>query len=107
MIDADLRNAFDDIYRHDRWTHGSGPGSLPSSTIEYRAFVERFIKENDVRTVTDLGCGDWQSSRLMDWSGLHYVGFDVVDFIVERNREQFARENVRFELLTDISELPG
>jgi SAM-dependent methyltransferase len=107
MIDPKTRNAFEDIYREDRWTHGSGPGSVASSTIEYRAFVERFIKENDVKSVTDLGCGDWQFSKLMDWSGIDYVGFDVVDFIVERNNSKHATKNISFRTLQDIDDLPG
>ncbi len=107
MVDANLRGTFEEIYREDRWTNGSGPGSSPSSTIEYRAFVERFIKENDVRSVTDLGCGDWQFSRLMDWSNVEYDGFDLVGFLIERNREQFGRSNIRFEQLNDIGDLPG
>lgn len=102
-----LEDVFQDIYDNDLWTNGSGPGSTPQSTIEYRAFVERFIIENDVRTVTDLGCGDWQFSRLMDWSQCDYVGFDVVTSVIERNRKLYARDNVRFEKLNNIAELPG
>lgn len=107
MIDAELTNTFEDIYRQDRWTNGSGPGSAPSSTIEYRAFIERFIKENEVRSVTDLGCGDWQFSKLIDWTGVEYTGFDIVDFIIERNVRDYGADNVRFQLLTDIADLPG
>lgn len=107
MINPALTDAFRSIYIEDRWTNGSGPGSVASSTIEYRAFVERFIRENDVRTVTDLGCGDWQFSRLMDWSGVDYVGFDVVDFLIDRNRAAHGRTNIRFEVLNDIGDLPG
>ena len=107
MVDSNLRNAFEEIYRQDRWTNGSGPGSAPSSTIEYRAFVERFINENNVRSVTDLGCGDWQFSRLMDWSNIDYVGYDLVGFLIERNRKEYGRDNIRFEQMDDIRDLPG
>ncbi len=106
MID-DLRIAFEEIYREDRWSNGSGPGSMPSSTIEYRAFIERFIKENEVRSVTDLGCGDWQFSRLIDWSDVDYVGFDVVGHLIERNRREYGRKNIRFQQFEDVSDLPG
>jgi SAM-dependent methyltransferase len=103
----DLRIAFEEIYREDRWSNGSGPGSMPSSTIEYRAFIERFIKENEVRSVTDLGCGDWQFSRLIDWSDVDYVGFDVVGHLIERNRREYGRKNIRFQQFEDVSDLPG
>ena len=107
MIDAQTREAFETIYRNDSWTHGSGPGSVPSSTIEYRAFVERFMVENNVRTVTDLGCGDWQFSKLIDWSNVEYTGFDIVDSVIQRNKAVYGAANVTFELLADIDNLPG
>jgi SAM-dependent methyltransferase len=107
VIGTELTEAFERIYREDLWTNGSGPGSAASSTIEYRAFVERFIKENRVRSVTDLGCGDWQFSALMDWSGVDYLGLDVVASLIDRNRERHGRSNIRFDRMTGIDDLPG
>src|SRR3982751_2527103 len=89
-----LQLKFEEIYREDHWTNGSGPGSLPKHTIEYRAFLSRFITENKIETVTDLGCGDWQSARLMDWTGIHYIGLDVVEWIIDRNNEIYGSDNV-------------
>ena len=105
--ETEIAPAFADIYRLDRWSNGSGPGSAPSSTIEYRAFVARFMAENAVTSVTDLGCGDWQFSRLMDWSGIAYTGFDLVDFVVERNRQAYGTDTIRFEVMEEIEQLPG
>jgi SAM-dependent methyltransferase len=102
-----LRNAFERVYRDSEWGHGSGPGSSPANTIEYRAFVSRFIEANGIRSVTDLGCGDWQFSHLMDWSGVEYLGFDVVPEIVERNRSRFSQPNLRFEVFASVEALPG
>jgi len=102
-----LQLKFENIYREDHWTNGSGPGSLPRHTIEYRAFLSRFIAENEIETVTDLGCGDWQSTRLMDWSGIHYVGLDVVRWIIDRNKEVYGSERIEFRHFTDLDQLPG
>ena len=102
-----LQLKFEDIYREDHWTNGSGPGSLPKHTIEYRAFLSKFIAENKIEKVTDLGCGDWQSTRLMDWNGIHYVGLDVVRWIVERNNEIYGSESIEFRHFTDLAQLPG
>lgn len=107
MNDQLLRSSFQNIYDKGEWGHGSGPGSSPGRTIEYRAFLSRFIAENGVRDVTDLGCGDWQFSRFMDWSDLDYTGFDVVPTIVERNQRLFALPNVQFEVFTSLESLPG
>ncbi|ACA17879.1 glycosyltransferase sugar-binding region containing DXD motif [Methylobacterium sp. 4-46] len=104
---AAIARAFETIYRADSWSHGSGPGSRPVNTIAYRAFLERFIAENRVATVTELGCGDWQFSRLIDWSGVTYTGFDVVESVITRNLARYWRDTVDFRLLTRIEDLPG
>ena len=102
-----LRNAFERVYKESKWGHGSGPGSSPANTIEYRAFVSRFIEANGIRSVTDLGCGDWQFSHFMDWSSVEYLGLDVVPEIVERNRSRFGKPNLRFEVFASLEALPG
>jgi hypothetical protein len=104
---AAMRAAFTAIYREDQWTNGSGPGALPDATIEYRAFLARFMEANAVRSVTDLGCGDWQSSRFIDWSRVSYLGFDVVPSIVDRNLELHAAAGVEFRLFQSPDDLPG
>lgn len=102
-----LREKFEAIYQEDEWTNGSGPGSMPKHTIEYRAFLSKFLSENAITSVTDLGCGDWQSTRLIDWTGIHYIGLDVVEWLVDRNNARFGAANIEFRHLTDLDQLPG
>ena len=68
---------FDFIYSSNEWSIGSGFGSLPQTTETYRGFLQEFLARNDVRSVIDAGCGDWQFSRLIDWTGIDYLGIDV------------------------------
>jgi SAM-dependent methyltransferase len=98
---------FQTIYGESQWGHGSGPGSAPLNTIEYRAFLERFIQANGIKTVTDLGCGDWQFSHLIDWSGIEYLGLDLVPKVIDENTERFSAKNIRFQEFKDVSELPS
>ena len=107
MEQSSLRSAFQTIYQKEAWGRGSGLGSSPANTIEYRAFVERFIEANHIRNITDLGCGDWQFSHLIDWSQVDYLGLDVVPEIIAQNRSRFALPNLRFKELTAINDLPG
>jgi SAM-dependent methyltransferase len=94
---SSLRQAFQAVYQEQLWGRGSGPGSSPANTIEYRAFVG----------VTDLGCGDWQFSHLIDWSQIEYLGLDIVPEIVAQNRSRFDEANLRFEEFTGVEKLPG
>lgn len=102
-----LQSTFEAIYAENKWTNGSGPGSLPKFTIEYRAFFAKFMAENEIETVTDLGCGDWQSTWLLDWTDVHYIGFDVVPWLIGQNRKLYGAPNIEFRHLTSLDQLPG
>ena len=91
-----MNNVFERIYRNDEWNGGSGPGSLPLVNRPYVRFLEAFLRRNHVRTVVDLGCGDWQFSRRVDWADASYLGLDVVPHILERNRQLYGSPSVQF-----------
>ena len=104
-----LRDVFERAYGDGRWGvgFGSGHGSRPGATREYRAFLEDFLRANRVRRVLDYGCGDWQLARLIDWQGASYVGVDVVPALIDRNRREFAKPGVEFIVAPDDpAELP-
>jgi hypothetical protein len=101
-------NTFRRIYETNLWGFGFGHGSLPRVTKIYRTFVENFIREKQICTVVDFGCGDWQFSRLIDWSGADYLGLDVNAGVIERNRSNYGAKGVRFETAPDqFSSIPG
>ncbi|MBV9365928.1 MAG: class I SAM-dependent methyltransferase [Solirubrobacterales bacterium] len=94
-------NVFEEIYRKREWGNGSGAGSDPRATTGYREFLQRFVVENDIETVVDYGCGDWQFSRYVDWRKAQYLGLDVVPGLIARNSKQFGSDRVRFTLAPD------
>lgn len=103
-----LKDVFENIYKKNIWSmrggYGSGPGSLPEKTVEYRNFLQDFIKKNKIKTILDAGCGDWQFSKLIDWSGLSYVGIDIVPFLIEENNKKYSCKNIKFykkNIITD------
>ncbi len=97
---------FSRIYERNDWGYGSGVGSLPLNNIDYIKFVQNFIARKRLTSVVDLGCGDWQFSRFIDWSGVQYVGIDVVDSVVQNNRSMFARPNIQFLLFETVEQIP-
>jgi SAM-dependent methyltransferase len=92
-----MRERFEQIYATNEWHFGSGEGSLPKNTRGYRRFLQRFLRDNAIMSVTDYGCGDWQFSRLMNWSGLEYQGYDIVRPVIAENRRRFAAANIHFD----------
>lgn len=61
----------------DGWNGGSGPGSQPQNTSKYIKFLNSFIRENNIKSILDVGCGDWQLMSMVDLSGVRYKGIDV------------------------------
>jgi hypothetical protein len=46
----------------------------------------RFAEASSIRSATDLGCGDWQFSYLINWSNVEYPGIDLVPEVIDNNR---------------------
>src|SRR3989338_4932018 len=92
-------NIFEKIYQSNKWHVGSGEGSLTQFTKGYRDFLERFLRQHDIHSVLDFGCGDWQFSRYIDWGNCHYHGVDVVPSVIENNKKMYETANRHFSLV--------
>lgn len=93
---GDAEGVFTDIYRQDHWHGGSGEGSTAEATAPYRHIVERLVVSPEIRSIVDLGCGDWQLGSLVDWHGRRYTGVDVVEDVVAADRDRWGDERTRF-----------
>lgn len=103
-----MKKEFTEIYSENKWLCGSGEGSQPQHTKPYASLLQNFLRKNKIKSVVDMGCGDWQFSRFIDWSGIDYQGFDVVASVIEANQKNFSSPNIRFQLATgDGSDLPA
>jgi SAM-dependent methyltransferase len=103
------REVFTDVYLRKAWIHPttdrelySGPGSNPEFGAPYAEAVRRFALEKQVRTIVDLGCGDFRVGQLIAQPPFRYVGVDVVDVVVDYNNQHYASTDVAF-VRKDIS----
>lgn len=96
MIELD--KVFSDIYARSVWGKGSGAGSVPANVEEYLRYLQEFIRSRGIRRIVDCGCGDWQLMRHVELAGVDYLGIDLVPDVISRNRQEFGRPGVRFEL---------
>jgi hypothetical protein len=108
------QSVFTEIYDKKMWGSNaeglgwSGGGSSVEATSVYRAFLQDFLKQRQIQSVVDLGCGDWEFSKLIDWGSINYLGLDVVNSVVERNIARYARETVHFRQFDALqNELPA
>jgi hypothetical protein len=105
-----LKELFGRIYRSQGWGGGagdwcSGSGSSERHAEAYAALVKQFMHEHGIRTMVDLGCGDFVVGRRLVAPGLRYIGVDLVDELVERNRALHGGPGVEFVCL-DITADP-
>ena len=86
-----MKNEFTKIYEKELWGkgRGSGTGSSLFSNKKYIPFLENFLRDNNIKSVIDFGCGDWQFSQYIDWGDVDYLGLDIVDYIIETNKIRF------------------
>lgn len=74
----------------------SGTGSLPENVGPYLRLVSEYIRANAIRSVVDLGCGDFRASGALDLNGASYLGVDIVSRMIDYNTRHFASDQVRF-----------
>lgn len=103
-----MKNEFENIYLNNLWEHGSGEGSLPIHTKGYANFLEYFLTTYNINSIVDMGCGDWQFSRFINWGDAMYLGYDVVQSVIETNKSQYESDKIIFNLYNgDPIDLPN
>ena len=86
-----MKSVFTNIYDKELWGkgRGSGTGSSVRATKKYIPFLENYFKENNISSVIDFGCGDWQFSQYINWTNIDYLGIDVVESVIDTNKKNF------------------
>lgn len=97
-----MQAIFTEIYNKKAWgSHidgrgSSGPGSRVDIVEPYIQFLQNFLQLNDIKSVVDIGCGDWQFAKHIKWDGIDYTGIDIVESVVSYNQDNYSSENVHF-----------
>lgn len=93
----DINFVFNSIYKAALWKNGSGSGSDPTLLSDYISFLQKFFIEHDIKSITDIGCGDWQYMSKLDLSKIKYTGYDVSKYIIEKVKKVYETNNIKFE----------
>ena len=93
-----MEEAFTTIHTKNIWGGGSGTGSKMSrNNQKYIEKLQEVIQENDIQTICDVGCGDWEFSQFIDFDGKDYLGIDCVLNVVKANQEKFTKDHIKFQ----------
>jgi hypothetical protein len=76
----------------------SGRGSCTDTTEDIRYHLPKIIKDFGIKSITDSPCGDWNWMRLVNLEGINYIGYDVIDEIIDRNITNYGSDNIKFEV---------
>jgi SAM-dependent methyltransferase len=78
----------------------SGAGSYGKLSIFKSEVINGFVKDHDVKSVIEFGCGDGNQLTLADYKS--YMGFDVSETAISACRSLFKRDNTKsFHLMSD------
>lgn len=82
----------------------SGPGSTLAQTMELRQRLPLLLQHIGARTLLDAPCGDfnWMKHTVLGLD--RYIGVDILETLVVRNREYHASPSRQFELRDIIRE---
>ncbi len=104
-----MEHTFTMIYENKTWgdnkntqyNGSSGGGSDIEYNINtYIPFLKKYIDDNNIKTVVDLGCGDFRCGSLI-YNDLDvvYTGYDTYKKIIEHNSYTFDKEKYHFKHL--------
>jgi SAM-dependent methyltransferase len=89
-------------YWETRYARGgtSGSGSYGRQAEYKAAYLNSFVKANEVQTVVEFGCGDGNQLRLAEYPS--YVGIDVSSTAIRTCEEAFSGDPSKSFLLYDL-----
>jgi len=104
------KDIFSEIYLKSQWgksTDGfcSGWGSIDENATPYVEYVNGFISNYNIKSIVDLGCGDFKVGRRLEIGHGHYLGCDVVSEVIEENKKKISSDRVNFQCLDMINDI--
>ena len=106
----DQKFLFNYIYKNNIWggVKGaiySGPGSDDNVTTEYINCIKDFIKVKQIKTIVDVGCGDFRVGKKLISDDISYYGVDVSNYVIEKNKLAFEKSNLKFICLNATKDI--
>ena len=92
---------FKTIYKHNLWNSNSGTSSGPGFDMQhaspYLTFLSDFVKNKQIESILDVGCGDFNLMKHFNLTGIQYTGIDLVDELIQKNQLKYGKNNITFK----------
>lgn len=95
-----VKEKFTEIYENNLWCSPesvSGGGSEMQNTKVIRKELPVLIQKFNIESILDIPCGDYNWIKNVDLGKVSYIGADIVEPLVKRNKELY--NNIDFRLL--------
>jgi hypothetical protein len=106
-LSMNLKERFSQIYSKNIFggeESRSGEGSNMVQTAEIRRELPKLLREFEIKTFMDAPCGDWHWMKELPLGVDQYIGVDIVDSLIESNRQQFGNAATSFVCLNLASD---
>lgn len=100
-MDKYTQSIFESIYKRNAWGSGSGDGGKIEHNRPFINFLQKYVRDNNIKTILELGCGDFNLMKHFNFNGLKYFGVDIVESLIESNNDKYRKPNIKF-LCDDI-----
>lgn len=97
---SSTEDAFTAIYRRNAFggrDSVSGPGSDVHQTRIVARELPALCNDLNITSMLDIPCGDFHWMKSVDLQHCDYTGADIVEELVQKNQERYARDGVRFQ----------
>lgn len=90
----------------DKRKYYSGCGSDDSFNSKYVDFICQYVKDNNINSIIDLGCGDFRTGcQIAFRTGIKYIALDVSSEVIAENIKEYRYlPNVKFICCNFITE---
>ena len=96
-----LIKVFTEVYEKNIWGDNDNPNYEGSSGLgsdishnkkTYIPFMQKFFKQYNIKSVVDLGCGDFRIGLLLyDKTNIDYTGYDAYKGVIDYNNDKFTK----------------
>ena len=94
-----MEATFTEIYSKNKWGGGSGTGSnMSRNNQKYIDILNNILHNKDysIKNICDIGCGDWEFSKCIDFTNFQYLGIDCVKSVIDENVKKYSKKNISF-----------
>ena len=64
--------------------------------LKIKIELREFILQNNISSIIDIPCGDWQWMSTFDLNNIDYKGHDIVEELIISNTKKYKSDNISF-----------